>query len=234
MELKEYLAILLRRWYFVVVVPLLVLAGVIYQASQTTTTYTATLRMAVARTPDAPAPEEDFFRYDQYYAYLASEYLIDDLVEVVRGNVFAADVSRMLMASEGIEVSPGEIQGSLASERINRILTIRITSGDPNRAVVIAQAAAATLEEKAGNYFNFPNASDIVSVTPVQLPENASANSQRQQLILALQVIIGLFAGVLIAFLVDYLDDTLRSPETASAALGLPVVGTIPEGKGGR
>ncbi|MBX5445141.1 hypothetical protein [Sphaerobacter sp.] len=234
MELKEYLVILRRRWYFVVVVPLLVLAGVIYQASQATTSYTATVRMAVARTPDVPPPQDNVFRYDQYYAYLASEYLIDDLVEVVRGNVFAGDVSRMLMASDGIEVSPGEIQGALASERINRILTIRITSGDPNRAVAIAQAAAATLEEKAGSYFNFPNASDIVSVTPVQVPDYAVANSQRQQLMLALQVIVGLFAGVVIAFLVDYLDDTLRSPETVSAALGLPVIGTIPEGKGGR
>lgn len=100
--------------------------------------------------------------------------------------------------------------------------------------MAIAQAAASTLEEKAGSYFNFPNASDIVSVTPVQVPEHAAANSQRQQLILVLQVVIGLFAGVLIAFLVDYLDNTLRSPETVSAALDLPVIGTIPEGKGGR
>lgn len=234
MELKEYLSVLRRRWYFVAVVPLLVLIGVLYQASQASTSYTATVRMAVARAPEPEPPQRDFFRYDQYYAYLSSEYLIDDLVEVVRGNVFAGDVSRMLVATEGIEVSPSEVQGSLASERINRILSIHITSGDPDLAVAIAQAAAATLEEKAGSYFNFPNAETMVSVAPVQLPEQAAANTQRQQLLLVLQVVIGLFAGVLIAFLVDYLDDTLRSPETVAAALDLPVLGTIPDGKGGR
>ncbi|MDI3339326.1 MAG: hypothetical protein QJR03_02215 [Sphaerobacter sp.] len=228
MELVDYLSVLRRRWPFVVVVPLLVLAAVLYQASQAPTTYTATVRLAVTRAPEPAPADPAFFRYDGYYAYLSSEYLLDDLVEVVRGNVFANDVSRMLVASDGADVSPGEIQGSISSERINRILSIHVTSRDPDRAVMLARAAGATLEQKAAEYFNFPDAQTAAIVAPVELPETAVANTQRQLLLLALQVIVGLFAGLLIAFLVDYLDDTLRSPEMVAAALDLPVIGTIP------
>lgn len=229
MELKDYLAILWRRWYYVVAVPLLVLVGVIYQFTQATTTYTATARLAVTRAPD-PMPEPpSFFRYDDYYTYLASEYLIDDLVEMVRGNVFANDVAATL-AAQGVDVSPGEIQGSINSDRINRIISLHIRSGDAERAILIAQAAATTLEEKAGTYFNFNVPRDEAIVTQVEVPEQAAANTQRQQMLLLLQVLVGVFAGVLIAFLIDYLDDTLRSPETVSAALDLPVIGIIPDG----
>src|SRR5690606_2693122 len=122
--LKDYLAILWHRWYLVLLVPALVLVGVVVQATQTKPSYTATARVAVTHAPEVEPPQPDYFRYDDYYTYLASEYLIDDLVEVVRGNVFAADVAKTIDETTGIQVSPGEIQGAISSDRLNRILSI--------------------------------------------------------------------------------------------------------------
>lgn len=45
---------------------------------------------------------------------------------------------------------------------------------------------------------------------------------------LLLGIIVGLFGGVGMAFLVEYLDHTVKSPEDAEAKLGIPVLGMIP------
>lgn len=229
MELKAYILILWRRWWLVALVPLLVLVGVLYQAVRSQPSYTATAQMAVTRQLEQDAAT--VYRYDEYYNLLSSEFLLDDLVDITQGNVFAADVARTIADKDQAAVSPGEIQGTLSSSRTNRILTINARASTPERAIMIAQAAATTLEQKSTTYFGFnPNERGAI-ITTVQQPLSAPASTTRQQLILVLEVIVALFAGVLLAFLVDYLDDTLRSPEMVSAALGMPVIGIIPGGR---
>lgn len=232
MELKSYIQILWRRWWLVALVPLLVLVGVLYQATRSQPSYTATAKMAVSQQPEQDTGST-YYRYDQYYALLSSEFMLDDLVDIVRGNVFAGDVAKTIADKDHVTVSPGEVQGSIGSSRTNRILTINVHAATPERAVMIAQAATTTLEQKGTAYFGSNPAERGAIIATVQQPLSAAANTTRQQLILVLEVIVALFAGVLLAFLVDYLDDTLRSPEMVSAALGMPVIGTIPDGRNG-
>jgi capsular polysaccharide biosynthesis protein len=228
-ELKEYIVILWRRWWLVVLLPLIVLVGVLYQAASGQPTYTATAQLAVTRSPQqATIPE---FRYDEYYNYLASEYMIDDMVDIVLGNVFAQDVSETIAATNSVNVAPDEIQEAISSSRRHRILTINVTASAPERAMMIAVAAAATLEQNGTAYFGFNPAERGAIIQTVQQPLFASANTEREWLIMALEVVVALFAGVLLAFLVDYLDDTLRSPAMVSAALRIPVIGMIPGGR---
>lgn len=229
MELKAYAAVLWRRWYLVALVPLLVLVGVLYQISQEQRTYTATARLSIIRPGEEPATGE--FQYDSYYRYLASEFALDDMVEVTRGNVFASDVAEKIQETTGTAISAGEVQGSLRSERKHRILTLEANSSDSDHALLIAGAAAQTLEEKGTTYFGFSEDTPAM-VETIERPEFASSNTTRQLLLYALQLFAALFAGVVLAYLVDYLDDTLRSAETVSTALDLPVIGMIPRGRG--
>ncbi len=229
MELRDYLAVLLRRWWLVALVPVLVLAVTLYQSARASTTYTATARLAVTRLPEEdPSPT---FKYDEYYNFLASEYILDDFVEIVRGNVFASDVAKTIAADRGVQVSPGEVQGAISASRVHRILTIDATSATPERAEIIAQAAAKTLEEKGTSYYGFDSPQRSAVIHTIQQPSGAAPNTSRQEVLLALEVLSGLFAGVLLAFIVDYFDDTLRTPEMVSAALGVPVVARVPDGR---
>lgn len=225
MELKAYLNTLWRRWYIVVLVPAIVLAGVFYQSRRTNPTYTATAKMSVVRSSEQP--NNPNFQYDGYYQYLASEYALDDLVEVVQGNVFANDVSSQIKADTGQVVSPGEIQGDIQSSRVNRIMTISVTSTDPQRAQMIAAEASKTLEKKGTAYFK--TTPDVTaSIQTIQQPLGAAENTSKRLLLYIMQIAVAVFAGVLIALFVDYLDDTLRTPESVTTALGLPVIGEIP------
>lgn len=58
-------------------------------------------------------------------------------------------------------------------------------------------------------------------------------HSPRLALNLAIGLLLGGFAGVLLAFLAEHLDDTVKNPEDMEKLLGLAVLGTIPKLKAG-
>lgn len=50
----------------------------------------------------------------------------------------------------------------------------------------------------------------------------------RKAMNLLLGIIVGFFGGIGIAFFVEYLDNTVKSPDDAESKLGVPVIGMIP------
>lgn len=225
MELKSYLQVLWRRWPAIVILPLLVGLFAVYQEATRTEQYTANARLAVVRQPD-PEPVNDF-RYDEYYNYLASEFKIDDLVETVRGNVFAEQVAARMNAA-GVEISPGEVQGALSSSRQHRILSVTASTTDPDRSLRIALAVVEELEANPARYLNIADDGAGAAVQAIQVPTGAGPDTLQARIILILGVLVALGAGVLLAFLVDYLDDTLYDADGTIAATKLPLLATVP------
>lgn len=224
MELNAYVRILLRRWPIVVALPILVLIFAVYQETGRTPTYSSTARLSVVRMPDNAPPSE--FQYDEYYNYLSSEFAIDDLVEIVRGNVFAGAVAEELRVS-GWELNGGDVQGALAVSRQHRILSLTATSTDPNRALAVAEAAAAELEQNAFRYLGPEDVDVPATIRPVQVPTGAAPDTQRTRVILLMTLVVALGAGVLLAFVVDYLDDTLYDLDAVNHVTGLPHLATV-------
>lgn len=223
--MKWYLQVLWRRWPAIVALPLLVALLAVYQDTTRTEQFSAEARLSVVRMPDT-APAEDF-RYDEYYNYLASEFKIDDLVETVRGNVFAGAVAERIQ-SAGMDISTSEVQSAISSERNHRILSVETTTTDPERTLAISRAAVLELESNPGMYLDVPEGGPGATVRAVQIPQEASPDSARARLILVLGVIVALGLGVLLAFLLDYLDDTLYDADSTAAALKLPVITSVP------
>jgi capsular polysaccharide biosynthesis protein len=220
LELKWYLQVLLRRWPALLILPLLAVAFAVYQDSNRSEQFSASARLAVVRAPETPSSPD--FRYDEYYNYLSSEFKIDDLVETVRGNVFAAAVAQRLGASTG------EVQGSLSAERQHRILSVNVTTGDPERTMQIVRAVVEELEQNPELYVDVLTEGAGASVRAIQVPEGAAPDSARARMLLVLGVMVAAGAGVLLAFLVEYLDDTLYDDETTAHALDMPVIGVVP------
>lgn len=230
MELRDYWAIARRRWWIPAVlvaatalVSLLQLQPWRSPAPQ----YSASLRMLVGVMPAAAA---DVAAYDpRYYAWLTSEYLVDDFTEVVRSGLFAQNVSARL-AGAAIEVPPGVIQGSAATGKLHRIITLNFTWPDRAQLEAIAGAAAAELEENATFYFQ-QLGSEGAGVTLLDGPSVAEVGPPlRSRLEWPLRLLLALLIGVGLAFLVEYLDTTVRSEEELRA-LGLDVIGRIPRGR---
>jgi len=232
-ELRQYWTIIRRYVWIVLLVPLVVLgvslalawrqpASPLYQAS-------VGLVVDMPPLPDSPGMNFD----PRYYAALSTQYLVDDFSRFVTGDVMAEAVTRRL-ASQKITLPPGAIQGSVSSEKIHRLITLRITWGDPDQARAIIAAAADALREESPDYFaRLGNQQPVIRI--YDGPKVAPlAPSLRERLDWPLRLLLGLLAGVSLAFLMAYLDTRIFTTGDL-ARLGLPVVGEIPrEGRADR
>jgi capsular polysaccharide biosynthesis protein len=233
MELREYLGILRRRWWLPVGLVLLVgvLSAVQLRPWQPPTpNYTVSLRLLLGVMPLA---EADSAAYDpRYYAWLTSEYLVDDFTEIVSSDLFARNASQR-MGESAPQITAGMISGSAQTGQRHRIITLRFNWPDREQGLLMARAAADELVENASYYFlqlGTPGATatllDGPSVTPVD-------PGVRRQLEFPLRILLALFVGVSLAFLLEYLDTSIRRPHELEE-LGLAVLGAVPKSRNRR
>lgn len=225
MELKEYGRLLRRRWWLVVVPIVIVLLVSLPKAlTPKAPTYQASMRFAVGVAPEPRAGS--YYTYDRYYTWLASEYLVDDLAEVVKSHSFARIVSEEL-AGLGIQVPVGAIRGSTQAGKLHRILTVDIVWGQEGELRDIANAAVKALQEHSADFLaqlGSENAQVSLIDPPTIFPVGASL---KERLDLPIRLFLALVAGVALAFLCDYLDDSVRERQEVET-IGLTVLGEIP------
>ena len=227
MELREYWTILRRRWWLPVVLAALVglLSLLQLQPWQPKPpVYSASMRMLVGV---LPAAEQDVTAYDpRYYAWLTSEYLVDDFTEVVRSQLFAENVSNRLV-EQNVSVPAGVIQGSAATGKLHRIITLTFTWSDAVQLEAIARAAADELAQNTPFYFQ-QLGTENAGVTLIDGPTvGVAGGGVREQVELPLRVLLAFLVGVGLVFLLHYLDDKVRT-ERDLEAVGFRVIGAIP------
>lgn len=228
MELKDYARVIWR--YLWLVVALVVVVGVgswIFRA-QPAPQYTASVRFTIG--VSAP-PATQVQGYDPILtSYQASEYIRDDFVEIIQSDVFADDVNAQLakMGVSGITINKGNI--SAAVEKQRRLMSMTVTWNNPEQAQKIADAAVTNLSDNNAKYFAQLGATGA-TVAVIDKPAVSKVGpSLREQLDIPIRVLIALLAGLALAFILDYLDNSVRDARDAEA-LGLRVIGEIPRGK---
>ena len=70
---------------------------------------------------------------------------------------------------------------------------------------------------------------NIHILSPAELPENPVPIKPQPVLNMAIAFVVGLMLSVGIAFLLEYLDNTVKSEQDIEKLLGLPVLGAISE-----
>ena len=226
MELRAYWAIIMRRWWLPVGLALLVaaLALVVQRPWQPRpVSYNASMRFNVGIQPERIP---GVYTYDRYYTMLTSEYLVDDLGEIVRSQAFAGAVSERL-AGEGITVPAGAIGASTQPGKLHRILTVNISWPDENQLRSIANAVVETLTGSSADFFGQFSAdeADIRLIDPPVV--GIAGRPASEQLDIPLRVLLALAAGLGLAFLLDYLDRSVRDRSDIEK-LGLPILAEIP------
>ncbi|MDW8101745.1 MAG: hypothetical protein RMK30_02580 [Anaerolineae bacterium] len=217
MELRRYWAVLRRYFWLIALIFLIVLAGSFLTRRPSAPRYGASMRFVVGVIPQSGG---NYYEYDRYYTWLASEYMVDDMAEVVRGRTFADKVASR------ISLPPGSLYGTIASESKHRVLTVHLSWHDPRQLQEIA-GTVAELIQKPQEFFpqlGGQEARLIIIDPPVIYPIGPSL---REKLDLPIKLVLALGAGIALAFLLDYLDVSVRSREELEA-LGLKVLGEIP------
>lgn len=222
MELRAYGAVLERHARLIGLITLATIVVSIALALRGPSAYTATMRLAISVVPDPRVGE--FFKFDSYYAVLTSEYLADDLSELLRSEAFAADVS----AEMGNTVEPEAIANLTRTKKTHRLLDVQIVSGDPQTAMAIAQAYERVLNTRLSEYLAFLQANNGF-VRIVNRPRVARTNTLALTAAeVGLRAMAGLLGAVGLAFLLEYVDDRLRDRRQVESFLGTKVLAEIP------
>lgn len=229
MELRHYLRILRRSWPLVVGLPVLVALLTAALAFLLPQSYKITAAMLVTQRPVATtAPQNILPDQNNWNSWAASEYVVDDILQLVETRQFADDIAAWIQAQHGVQVDPKHIQTELTAERKHRM--IYLTAIAPQRDVArwIVEGGATMLQQKGLQYWNRQDTTAL-EVAQLDLPEQAKPARGLVTLAvdLILRSVLALILAVGLAFLRHYLDTSLQGRGEVEA-LGLEVVGVIP------
>jgi capsular polysaccharide biosynthesis protein len=187
------------------------------------TAYNAGIRFIVSQEPSEAAAESDEERLANWQT---SEYIVNGLTDWVRGGQFAQLVSERL-AESGLNIDAGAVRGSIAADNTRSMMTLSMTFGDAAALEAMMNAAAAVLVEE--NEVGLPQlGGETAALVQIDQPIiNPVTAGILEQLQLPLRIVLAVGAGVALAFLVDYLDPSVRSKEELEE-MGLAVMGEIP------
>ena len=215
MELRQYWRVVRDRWLLVLLVTLASLAAAIFSVAalpQPLPSYQATVMLGIR---PQKLPERSYEQYGEYYLFLASEFLNDDIINLVESPGFLESVQAKY---------PGE--GSIKGKKAHRLITFTVSSDQRDHALNLAGGIAETLQSR--NYLE-PFSDQDPKVSVIDPPRVVLQPGVRRGAIdVAIRALLGLIVALALAFLLHYLDDTLRDGEEAARYSGLPLLAEIP------
>jgi hypothetical protein len=203
MELRLYLAILRRRWWMLVALPLLVAAISGVAAASQPARYGTSVRLLITRGPIAGDNATGLTDQGEDKTAL-------DLPAIISGATFRTDLAREL-TRQGHPIDQAALAGALNGIRQDNVVTIAISAARPIDAVAIGPAMVALLKANGLRYWGDPRAmpgAPGLNVGVLDLPEQATLlNGPRAIAIdMALRALLALIVAVGLAFGLHYLN----------------------------
>lgn len=126
----------------------------------------------------------------------------------------------------GGDYTTGKLQEqiSVSSPNNSQILKITVEDENPENAVLIANTVADVFQNQVPDIMNVDNVSVLAEA---ELSENMSPVAPRPLLNIAIAIVVGLMAGVGLAFLLEYLDNTVKTEQDIQKLLDIPVLGVV-------
>jgi len=220
MELIRYWHIVRKRWWLIVALVVIVgLVSLLTYEWSPLPRYTASLRFNVGIEPAPPSDAE--YVYNPLDTWRSAEYLMDDLASAVRGSEYARRVAARL-DEENVNLA-----GAFGAATEFRVLTVSVSWGDQEQLARIVRAAAEVLREEGGELVGpLGDARPVLRMIdpPVVVPVGPSLSDKVE---LPIRLGLALLAGVAGAFLLDYIDVSVRSADELEE-IGISVLARIP------
>jgi len=148
--------------------------------------------------------------------------LINTYNEIIKSPVILEKVAQKL----DVDLTAGQLNGKITvqSQNNSQVVNLSVQDPSPQLAADIANTTAETFQVEIVNLMNIDN---VNIISPAKVAENQSPIKPQPLLNIAIALVVGLMAGVGIAFLLEYLDNTIKNEQDVEKALGLPVLGAI-------
>lgn len=156
-----------------------------------------------------------------YNEVLLNQKLVSTYGELVKTRAVADEVIRNLNLDISYETFKDKVNVNLVKD--TEIIRLEVIDEDPELAVEIANETAEVFMKKVRNIMRVEN---IQVIDEAQIPDKPV--KPKPMLNMAIAGVLGLMIGVFITFLLEFLDNTIKTPDDVKRHLELPVLGTIP------
>lgn len=213
MELRAYLEIFRRRWWLVLLLPLVAGGAAFGVSQQLTPVYQATATILVNQTQEQGVV--------QYNDVLTSERLTNTYAELVKRRTVlntVVDERNLPLTASGLSE---KIDVSIV--RNTQLLRISVRDTDPEQAALLSNSVAQAFIRDNANQLGRPGTVTITDEAAVP----SSPTSPNVQLNTILGVMLGLMLAGCVVVVLEYLDDTIKTPEGIERTTGLPTLGLV-------
>lgn len=223
LELRDYLRVLLRRKLFVLLAMVACTGGAIAASAMQTPIFQATAKIFVGpKTVD----RRDVLQFQSAFFFrdIALSY-VEELQSTPR--------AERAVEHAGVELPPEEVASRVKAEVITdtRVIRVSVRDTSPARARRIADGLVETFVADVNAPLDPRSDRAATVLQPAQLPTTPVSPKPLRNATLGF--VLGSMLGVGLAFLVEYLDRTIRTREDAETAIDLPVLTTIPHAPAG-
>ncbi|WP_152393676.1 YveK family protein [Paenibacillus guangzhouensis] len=222
MELKQYWLIIKRRLLLIaLIIAVSCLSIGIYSNYFMTPQYEASAKLIVNQYKDSGSllPSIDLGSINSTIG------LIKTYKEIIKTPRMMKIV---LKEYPDLGLSYGELIGKVSVSSVNetQVMSISVRDDSYAKAANIANAVAVVFQKTVPALMKVDNVSVLDKADPKEKHNPVAPNPKMN---IAVAFMLALMLGVGIAFLLDYLDDTIKTEEDIENVLGVPVLTSIPK-----
>lgn len=145
-----------------------------------------------------------------YNVIITNSTILDEVIEILNLDYSAGSLAKTIKVS---------------SEQNSQIVNVTATDPSPFVAADIVNTTVEVFQDKIPEIMD--GADNVKVLSPAKVGPSPSPVAPNPKLNIAIAIVLGGMIGVGLAFLLEYLDNTIKTDEDVDKHLGLPVLGTI-------
>jgi capsular polysaccharide biosynthesis protein len=163
--------------------------------------------------------EQQMYNYNEVQTNIQ---LINTYSVIIKSPAILELVIKELDLNQTVTQLQEKIQ--VASEKDSQVATITVQDPDPQRAADIANTIASVFKKEIVKIMNVDN---VTILSKAEVGDQPTPVKPKPALNMAIAFVVGLMTGVGIAFLLEYLDNTMKTEQDIEKLLELPVLGVV-------
>ena len=216
-DLREYLSIIKKKWFIMAILcAVCVAASAVYSFFIAKPVYQAetTLIVKTEKTEGTNSLSND--------QVMVSQKLALTYGEIIKSRKVLDEVIKNLDLKESNGSLASKISVSTVTD--TQIIKVSVQDTDNDNAAKIANEIPTVFTEEA---IRIADANGVEVIDKAQVPINPVAPNKKMNILIA--GVLGIMVGLFSIFLMEFLNNKMRTPQDIDRTLGLPLLGVIPE-----
>ncbi|WP_054705424.1 Wzz/FepE/Etk N-terminal domain-containing protein [Bacillus sp. JCM 19041] len=215
-SLKEIFQTLKQRWKILILIPLLaMLVSALATTFLITPMYERESQLLVNQTVGNGELRQADVR--------TNIELIDTYSDIITSPI----ILNQVIEEEGLDKNVSELENmiSIGSQNNSQVVLVTVQSPSPEEATLLVNSIANVFQQQIPEIYSVED--NVTILSEAEVGESPSPVSPNLILNIAIAFVVGLMAAVGLAFLLEYLDTTIKNEKDIEKVVDLPVLGAI-------